>query len=916
MKTIKFLLTTIAMLLCSVMANAYDFEVDGMYYNFLSATDLTVEVTHGENKYTGDVIIPSTVNYKSRDLAVIAIGWGGFSGCTELNSITIPNSVKSIGGYAFEDCSSLISITIPDSVTSIHGSTFEDCSSLTSIIIPNGVIDIGSEAFSGCSSLTNITIPNSVISIYEGAFNKCTSLKELRIEDGDTSLEMGWNNTPYSEKKKDSDKDVIWNYYHYGLFYDCPLEILYLGRNLNYTIGVYYEYCGYRCHSYDYYYSPFYQKRELKSVTIGSLVTAIGEELLYQCYNLQKITIPKNVISIGNRAFSLSAEELHIEDGDIPLELGWGYLDDEYGTDNYYVNIFYKSSIKKLYLGRNLTTAPHGEDDHIITGIFAGSKLKSVIIGNDVTSINEELFSGCDSLATITIGNNVKSIHKNAFSYCDSLTSITIPKNVEYIDSYAFYNCSSLKYLYIEDNEIDLKGDAKAFSDAQFYNCPIEELYLGRNTKDIAIYLNSIKSLTVGSHVTKIVAYENFDSSLETIILMCSTPPAIAQHYFQSSNYVNSVVYVPQGTLADYQVADVWKDFWDIQEYYLDKKFCINYFVDGELYAVDSVKHGDTIMPLAEPQKENYEFSGWSDIPETMPAEDITITGSFTPNTYTITYMVDEEIFAVDTIAYGDTIALIAEPTQEGYTFSGWSKVPEIMPAEDIIVTGSFVINTYTITYVVDSVVYAIDSITYGDTIALLDEPIQEGYTFSGWSEVPETMPAEEIVVTGSFVRNTYTITYVVDSVVYATDSITYGDTIALLDEPTQEGYTFSGWSDAPVTMPAEDIIIEGTFNVNYYALKYIVDNEPFATDSLAYGDTIILREEPQKEDFEFSGWSEVPETMPAHDVEVYGNFIFTSVTDVKVDSEQSQKVVEDNQLFIILPNGKKFNVTGQEIGN
>ena len=121
-----------------------------------------------------------------------------------------------------------------------------------------------------------------------------------------------------------------------------------------------------------------------------------------------------------------------------------------------------------------------------------------------------------------------------------------------------------------------------------------------------------------------------------------------------------------------------------------------------------------------------------------------------------------------------------------------------------------------------------------------------------------------------------------------------------------------------PTIMPARNMLLVGSplpnTNVNYYALKYIVDNEPFATDSLAYGDTIILREEPQKEDFEFSGWSEAPETMPAYDVEVYGNFIFTSVTDVKVDPEQSQKVVEDNQLFIILPNGRKYNVIGMEL--
>ena len=90
MKQTKLFLTTIAMLLCSVMANAHDFEVDGIYYNILSSTDLTAEVTHGDNKYTGDVIIPSTVNYKSRDIAVIAIGDSAFLQCYKLTNIIIP----------------------------------------------------------------------------------------------------------------------------------------------------------------------------------------------------------------------------------------------------------------------------------------------------------------------------------------------------------------------------------------------------------------------------------------------------------------------------------------------------------------------------------------------------------------------------------------------------------------------------------------------------------------------------------------------------------------------------------------------------------------------------------------------------------------------------------------------------------
>ena len=142
MKTIKFLLTTIAMLLCSVMANAHDFEVDGIFYDILSSTDLTVEVTYKGysantyiEEYSGVVIIPSSVTctYNGRNYSVKSIGNEAFYGCSKLTSVTIPNSVTSIGGSAFYKCFSLTSITIPNSVTSIGGSAFYFCSSLTSV---------------------------------------------------------------------------------------------------------------------------------------------------------------------------------------------------------------------------------------------------------------------------------------------------------------------------------------------------------------------------------------------------------------------------------------------------------------------------------------------------------------------------------------------------------------------------------------------------------------------------------------------------------------------------------------------------------------------------------------------------------------------------------------------------------------
>ena len=176
-------LIPIVCLLVSSHAFAYDFEVDGIYYNITSTSDLTVEVTYGLpiscSNYV-DEIIPATVNYDNKTYSVTAIGEKAFSECENLSTITIPNSVISIGNYAFQYCESLTTITIPNSVTSIGESAFSE-SGLTSITIPNSVLTIGESAFWDCDSLTNITIPNSVTSIGDDAFADCGSLFSITI---------------------------------------------------------------------------------------------------------------------------------------------------------------------------------------------------------------------------------------------------------------------------------------------------------------------------------------------------------------------------------------------------------------------------------------------------------------------------------------------------------------------------------------------------------------------------------------------------------------------------------------------------------------------------------------------------------------------------------------------------------------
>ena len=123
-KLIVFLFSLILSVVFSTSASAY-VKIDGIYYNIFS--DETAGVTYGEEKYSGEVVIPSSITVEGKEYTVTSIGVKAFVSCFGLTSVTIPNSVTSIGSYAFQYCSRLTSVTIPNSVTSIGNSAFSGC---------------------------------------------------------------------------------------------------------------------------------------------------------------------------------------------------------------------------------------------------------------------------------------------------------------------------------------------------------------------------------------------------------------------------------------------------------------------------------------------------------------------------------------------------------------------------------------------------------------------------------------------------------------------------------------------------------------------------------------------------------------------------------------------------------------------
>lgn len=191
-KLFKSLLLALIATMAPQLANAYDFMVDGLCYNFNddgTSVTVTYERTTSPrySNLSGALKIPSSVSYNGISYLVKSIDESSFWGCNQLTSATIPNSVTEIGSCAFYACYGLTSVILPDSLPVIDNYLFYRCYSLTSVYIPNSVTSIGANAFDH-TGLGFIKIPESVNTIGYGAFFECHGLTSLIIPISVTSI--------------------------------------------------------------------------------------------------------------------------------------------------------------------------------------------------------------------------------------------------------------------------------------------------------------------------------------------------------------------------------------------------------------------------------------------------------------------------------------------------------------------------------------------------------------------------------------------------------------------------------------------------------------------------------------------------------------------------------------------------------
>ena len=291
------------------------------------------------------------------------------------------------------------------------------------------------------------------------------------------------------------------------------------------------------------------------------------------------------------------------------------------------------------------------------------------------------------------------------------------------------------------------------------------------------------------------------------------------------------------------------------------------FVVDGVEVSNVTQEYGTVITAPADPVKTGHEFAGWS--PQfkegaTVPGKDITYTAIWSTNKYTITFDTDggTEIASI-TQSYGTEVTRPADPVKTGYTFMGWSEeVPATMPANDLKLTATWQINSYKVVFKVDGEVVSEESLEYGKLIAAPAGLAKEGHSLTAWT--PEfvagttVVPANDVTFEAQWVPNKYVITFDTQGGTEIEPvTLDYGQTIPLDKfETAKTGYTFKGWSEeVPATMPATDLKLTATWQINSYDVVFVVDGEEVSRVTQEYGTPITAPAEPVKDGYIFDGW-------------------------------------------------------------
>ena len=782
-----------------------DFSTLYYYPNIQDEFIVPASVTKiGEGLFTGNANLQNVVLHDG----IVDLGDNSFSG-TSIKSIVIPDGVKEIGEKTFGGCSKLSSVTLNDNLQSIGSYAFSNCN-IRNIVFPLGLTVIGDYAFMN-NEFEEMTLPESLSEIGSYAFAGC-KLKNVKLPDKLKRIE-------------------------YGTFQDCNLQSLKLSSGLVY-IGEY----------------AFYRNKYLVEVSFPTSLETISRSAFGSCTSLKQIILPNSVESIDDWAFhnctSVDTLVLGSKVGDIGK--------DAFSSLRSLRSLEIPSNVRTIgdYAFENcnsLQTVNVNTRNCVFSSkVFRNTEIKKVNIRNlndwcsNVFEDKEsnplhngsEMFVGENKLVRLYT-SNINDIKPFSFYGCESLGSIIVAPQLMEVGTEAFGKCS-VDTLIVEDGREKLQIAATSGLE----NCPLSHFYVGRNIVGVNLNTNDLVMVQFGIYADSV---PDFTTNVVLNKIVCNNPVPPSCNGFAYKVYNSAKLYIPKGAESAYAKTAPWANFTNVvsglpvesvrvrqhRVEFLDKDTCVQLGVD--VYPIDA-NNSNVVWESSNPEVAIIDENGLLTpvangvcVVKAISEDDSSICDScevvVNIQKYQLAYIVDGEVYKSYEVECGIPIATEVEPTKEGYTFSGWSEIPTTMPAGDVTVVGTFAVNKYLVTFTVDGEVVASDSLAYGANIVVPEVVDREGYTFSGWGEVPATVPAGDVTCEAGYTVNSYTIVYVVDGEEYRRERLAYGSVITLTEEPEREGYTFSGWSEVPATMPAGDVTVEGTFSRDIYLTIQQADN-------------------------------------------------------------------------------------------
>lgn len=606
---------------------------------FLRCTGLESVAIPGSVTHFGDYAFYQCSSLSSVVIAygVTSIGFHAFDECSNLASVSLPNSVTIIEEAAFRNCSSLTSVTIPNSVISIGESAFRSCTSLTSVSIPNNVASIGNGAFAGGWSLTSVTIPNSVTSIDESAFGGCsyiTSITNHAIVP-QVIVESTFNNVNKYACTLYVPAESIALYQAANVWKDfrniLPIEGTVDGSILSIAEAIQ---IGMALDS---------MATSAETFTIeGYVISAEEFSTKYKNQNWYMVDDVNEVVSDfqAYRCYPISGlDTVAVKDG-AKVRIT-GKLQKYYNraTARYIIEM---TKVPALILqeapecltysgscGDNLTWTLTCDSILTISGtgkmwdaadlkwLLRAQKIKTIILQDGVKNIGVEAFAGCTNLLSASIPETVDSIGQRAFMNCINLRTVNMPNSVHALGHQAFVGCNSLtEPVY---NQRIFGYMPRYYSGS--YSIP-------EGIVSVAAYsfteCNDLKEIVIPSSVERLGRNSLVAPNLNKIISYAVTPPICVPTVFEFEDFerggtisVNKSipVYVPQESLAAYQTADEWKEFFNILPIEGEQQVEPT---EGEFNVLYVGQEGDLIssepvmlhLPIA-PEIEGFTFLKW-----------------------------------------------------------------------------------------------------------------------------------------------------------------------------------------------------------------------------------------------------------------------------------------------------------------